>query len=271
VSFTALVTFLGEFRVADIDAHLIEAFKESRIVDCGVKDITLRHDLHALSLFFQFAEKRGWSAGNPVRKVQIPSDRDAVRMTVLTVEQEKAYFAEAEKIVDKAGRKNLYEIGRLMINQGLRPEEVMCARKEQFHADAGTFTVIAGKTKAAQRTIDLTEESLQIIKARIDSPGPWLFPSERYVGQAITKLNNSHDRACRNAKTSFVLYDLRHTFGTRMATEVKVDPFTLASIMGHANLRTIMRYVHPQQDERRRAMQRYESAIRRKRLRKVIG
>jgi hypothetical protein len=50
VSFTALVTFLGDFPLGDIDAGLIEAFKESRIVDCGVRDITIRHDLHALSL-----------------------------------------------------------------------------------------------------------------------------------------------------------------------------------------------------------------------------
>ena len=44
-----------------------------------------------------------------------------------------------------------------------------------------------------------------------------------------------------------MLYDLRRTFGTRQATELKTDPFTLAAMMGHSNLRTIMRYVHPDQ------------------------
>lgn len=207
VSFTALVTFLGDFPLGDIDAGLIEAFKESRVVDCGVRDITIRHDLHALSLFFQFAERKGWLKGNPVRQVKIPSDRDAIRMTVLTDEQERAYFAEAQKVVDKAGRRNLYDIARLMINQGFRPEEITRARKEQFNEKARTFTVVAGKTKAAGRTVDLTEESFQILKPRNETSGPWLFPSERYAGQPITKLNNSHDRACRGAHVSFVLYD----------------------------------------------------------------
>jgi hypothetical protein len=41
--------------------------------------------------------------------------------------------------------------------------------------------------------------------------------------------------------------------------------------MGHANLRTIMRYVHPQQEEKKRAMEAYEAAMKRKQLRKVIG
>lgn len=46
-----------------------------------------------------------------------------------------------------------------------------------------------------------------------------------------------------------------------MATDAKTDPFTLAAIMGHANLRTIMRYVHPQQAEEEAAMEAYEAAM----------
>jgi integrase len=93
-------------------------------------------------------------------------------------------------------------------------------------------------------------------------PGPWLFPSDRYSGRHITKLNGSHDRVCREAGLSFCLYDWRHAFGTRMGTELKMDPFTLARIMGHANLRTIMRYVHPSDQQQKEAMTRYEAAIR---------
>jgi integrase len=271
VSFTALVAFFGNLHVGKIDDSAIEAFKESRIVDCGVKDITLRHDLHALSLFFQYSEKKRWSKGNPVRQVAMPSDRDAVRMTVIPHEQEKAYFAEAMKHVDKAGRPNLYDVGRLMINQGLRPEEIMHAKKSNFDEKAHTLTITAGKTRAAQRVIDLMDESFAILKARMLTGGPWLFPSERYVGNPITKLQGSHDKACRDSGVSFVPYDLRHTFGTRMATEHKTDPFTLASIMGHSNLRTIMRYVHPQQQERKRAIERYEAAQRRRKLKVVAS
>jgi integrase len=110
---------------------------------------------------------------------------------------------------------------------------------------------------------------MEILSAQLKSEGPWLFPSERYAGNHITKLNNSHDRACRDAGVSFVIYDLRHTFGTRQATELnKTDPFTLAAIMGHANLRTIMRHVHPDQQQQKQAMKRYADAMRR---RKILG
>jgi hypothetical protein len=54
-----------------------------------------------------------------------------------------------------------------------------------------------------------------------------------------------------------------------MATEHGVDPFTLARIMGHANLRTIMRYVHPTQSQTRTAMDKYQSAMNRGRMKVV--
>ena len=45
----------------------------------------------------------------------------------------------------------------------------------------------------------------------------------------------------------------------------------LARIMGHANLRTIMRYVHPGAEQQKLAMERYEAAQKRRKLRVVAG
>ena len=70
-------------------------------------------------------------------------------------------------------------------------------------------------------------------------------------------------------QVSFVPYDLRHTFGSRQATEVKTDPFTLAAIMGHSNLRTIMKYVHPDTSAQKAAMERYAESMRRHRFTRI--
>jgi integrase len=268
-SFASLLAYFGVKPLLDIGAAEIEGYKTHRIRINSVKDVTLRHDLHALSLFFQYAEKMRWRKGNPVREVTMPSDADAIRMHVLTAEEEEKYFAAAFNVVDRAGRRNLYDVGQVMIAQGCRPEDVMSSRKEHFNAPAGTLQVHS-KSKAGKRTLYLTPACVEILIARMQTPGPWLFPSERYQGNHITKLTNSHDRACRVAGVSFVLYDLRHTFGTRQATELKTDPFTLAAIMGHANLRTIMKYVHPEQSAQKEAMERYAAAMQRRKL-KVVG
>ena len=288
VSFASLVAFLGDMSVVGIGAREVEAYKEHRVRVNGVEDVTLRHDLHALSLFFQYAERMRWRDGNPVREVTMPSDANAVRIHPLTRNEEERYFKAAFNVVDRAGHRNLYDVGRTMINQGCRPEDAMSSRKADLDLEAGTLQV-QSKTPAGNRTLFLTPESLEILSTRLASQGPWLFPSERYPVNHITKLNNSHDRACREATVawreelekaglaaeakeaniSFVLYDLRHTFGTRQATEEKTDPFTLAKIMGHANLRTIMKYVHPDEGAQREAMKRYAEAIQRKKIRRV--
>ncbi len=171
--------------------------------------------------------------------------------------------------MDRKGRHNLYDVAKIILNQGCRPEEVMSARKCDLDIRGSKLLIPDGKSRAARRTQHLTPESLEILEPRSNTEGPWLYPSERYPGNHITKLNYSHDRACLEAGLSFVLYGLRHTFGTRQATELKTDPFTLAALMGHSNLRTIMRYVHPDQTAQKEAMEQYANASQRRKLKRV--
>jgi integrase len=248
----------------------IERYKTFRIQEHGIRDVTLRHDLHALSLFFQYAMKMGWAQTNPVKQVTIPSDQDAIRIHVITPEEQAAYFERAITVKDRSGLRNLYDVATVMLNQGCRPEEVMASRKEYLNQSERSLFIAGGKTRAARRTLELTEDSFQILLARMQTPGPWLFPSDRRPGQHITKLQYSQDKVCLDAGVSFVLYDFRHTFGTIQGSVLKQDPFTLAALMGHSNLRTIMRYVHPQQEEKLKAMQGYEAVLQRRKLR-VVG
>jgi len=57
----------------------------------------VRHDLHALSTFFGYAIKQHWARENPLRRVEIPSDADAVRIHIVSLSEEKLYFARAAK------------------------------------------------------------------------------------------------------------------------------------------------------------------------------
>jgi integrase len=87
---------------------------------------------------------------------------------------------------------------------------------------------------------------------------PWVFPSNRKRGHPITKLNGSHDKICDKIGIQFVLYDLRHTFATRMI-EAGVSEFALAAILGHSSTRVLYRYVHPTQAYQNAAMAVYDA------------
>ena len=153
VSLASALHFFQSEPVSMIDEGRIEAYKTWRLNEHRVRDVTVRHDLHALSVFFNYAIKQRWSRENPVRRVEIPSDIEAVRIHVLSVDEERHYFLLASK------HRDLYDLGRLMINQGMRPEEVMALGKFDTNLDRCQLHTRTGKSAAARRTLDLTPES----------------------------------------------------------------------------------------------------------------
>jgi len=54
-----------------------------------VKEITVRHDLHALSKFFGYAIGHNWAKRNPVKGIEIPSDADSVRMYIFSTTRKR--------------------------------------------------------------------------------------------------------------------------------------------------------------------------------------
>lgn len=268
VSFQSAIEFFADTPVSAIDAAAVEAYKEHRMLVHGVRDITVRHDLHALSVFFRkFACRRGLTKLNPIGRrmdgvssVSIPSDRDAFRDHVITPEEEQKYFAAAATLHAvhvksvKEAQPNMADLARLMLEQGARPEELLSARVRSFDPIAQTLRIEGGKTRAARRTLYLTPASVEILARRAARSSEWFFPSERHPGHHLGNLNTTHDRICREAGVSFVVYDWRHTFATRKI-EQNVPVAVVAAILGHSSLRTIHRYVHPSAEAQREAMQ----------------
>jgi integrase len=244
--------------VGTISAGSVEDYKAWRRTKHGVKEVTLRHDLHSLSKFFRYAIKHAWARVNPVKEVAIPSDKDAARMHILTDAEEKAYFDEARRTGNgkawRAGDGCLYDVARIILLQGCRPEEVLRLRIEDIDVENGRMKIVKGKSRAARRTLKLTPETRHILGERIsraDGSG-WVFPGKK-PGTNCTKLNGPHDRVCKRTGLSFVIYDLKHTFATRVA-EGGMPIATLAAILGHADLRSVMKYVHVRQEAMDKAM-----------------
>jgi integrase len=176
-----------------MDEAQVEEYKTWRVREHEVRDITVRHDLHALSTFFGYAIRQRWTRENPISNVDIPSDADAVRMHILTQAEERTYFQRAAKIPD------LHDVGRLMLNQGMRPEEVTSLAKADVDLDRGEIHVPRGKSAASKRTLNMTSESKLILGRRMAGTSRWLFPSKRKPGQHIGRLNSAHDRLVKKA------------------------------------------------------------------------
>lgn len=251
VSFVALISFFARRSLSALTLRDIESFKSHR--RRAVKPVTIRHDLHALSGLYQFAIRQGWPgiADNLVRQITVPSDRDAVRIRVLSELEERDYLGAAES------HTALHGVARLMLGTGMRPGEVLALRVGDFDRGKRRVSIRVGKTPAAKRSIRMPAEVGELALKLADGrkPREWLFPGS-HPDRPLTKLNGVHERVCRRAGVWLVLYDLRHTFASRAAAR-GMPLTTLAAILGHNGLRCVTRYIHPHQQEMDEAMDRW--------------
>jgi integrase len=279
-SFVSLSQFFCNAPVSAILRGHVNDYKAWRRKEHNVREITIRHDLHALSKAYGYFIDHNWARENPVRGVEIPSDKDAVRIYVLTHAEEMLYFETARRFPA------LYDLGRLMVNLGCRPEEILDLQTTDIDLERSRLTIRKGKSKAAQRSLRLTAESREICARRVrEAMSQWLFPG-KLPGTRLTKLNGRHEDvlnalakcecshlnqqhvkgkcACgctrfkEVSRLAFVIYDFRHTFATR-AAESGMPVATLAAILGHCDLRSVMKYVHVRQEAQDREMERFEA------------
>jgi len=88
-----------------------------------------------------------------------------------------------------------------------------------------------------------------------DDDGPsegWIFADADTKSGHIepSTLKKAHAKALRESKVrAFVLYHLRHTSLTRLACECR-EPWTVARIAGHGNIKIGQTYVHSHRMER---------------------
>jgi integrase len=270
VSAVALSRYFDRFDSLDkITPDVVEKFKGSRQnqyttvrakqirkrTGQKVKPATVNRELACLRAMFNHAIKAGLSRSlaNPVSQVKaLPEDNEQTR--VLNFEEEKKYLAAATPL--------LRDIATMMLQTGMRPEEVYRIQPKNVHLKGGYLVNPFGKTKAAKRRVTLTAVAREVLGRRLAaSDGAYLFPHDTDSSRPTPKVNNAHDRAVRDSKVApFRLYDLRHTWATR-ASESGIDLVTLAAMLGHSKINMVLRYAHPTARHQTQAMQRMEAWV----------
>ena len=153
----------------------------------------------------------------------------------------------------------LRDVTTLLVETGMRPEE--CFRLRWEYVRDGAIHVPFGKTENARRSIPLPQKAAAILEMRATvKDSPWVFPAPtKSAHMEKSTIRRRHRQACTIAEIEpFPLYTFRHTCLTRWAKEM--DPYTLAYLAGHSDFSTTKRYVHPEAETVRAAMDRAGSA-----------
>ena len=244
-----LIGFFGKLTLDAINSGHVERFKLFR---CGeISPAGTNRDLAALRLMFNFANRLGLVSRNPVKGVKfLPEGPGATR--VISHDEERRYKAAANPL--------LRDVATLIVETGMRPEEVFTIRPENVHLEKRYLFVPTGKTRFARRNIPLTESAITVLKRRLrKARGAYLFWHKSDVNRPLTTVQKAHENATKEAKIKepFRLYDFRHTFGSRSAM-AGVDLATLKELMGHSHISITMRYVHPTPKHKREAVDKLE-------------
>lgn len=259
----ALLRFFRGQWLDDLTQAMVEDFKSARLrekrgnaKDGGtVAGATVNRALTTLKLLYNYAQRCGHVVRNPTDHVAFLPETSG-RLRVVSFDEELVYMLKASQ--------PLKDISQVILDTGLRPEEAFRIRIEDLDFARRTIFNPFGKTRAARRSVTMTEAVEAILKVRINTAekrgSPFVFSSPSDPMRPIGSVRKAHNAAVENAdiKEHFRLYDLRHTFATRAAAS-GVDLPTLASMLGHTKIQMTMRYVHPAEEQRRAAAGKLEA------------
>lgn len=134
----------------------------------------------------------------------------------------------------------------IMLDCGMRPDEVLRMRWENVLWSEGMIFVPKGKTAASRRNVPLANRTRELLRAREQgTQSPWVFPGKSANGRRTTIAKKFEEaREAVGIRTSVVLYCARHEFATTYL-EHGGDLATLKKIMGHTSITTTEKYLHP--------------------------
>ena len=147
---------------------------------------------------------------------------------------------------------------------GVGPERIRAGKCIRYTREAlnefmrdNALHIPFGKTANARRSIPLPNRVTAILNMRKSvADSEWVFPAptrSRHIEQST--LAKRHRSACDLAGVGRLpFYTFRHTCLTRWSSHM--DPYTLAYFAGHSDFGTTRRYVHPNMDTGRAAMER---------------
>jgi len=259
---------LAAARLDCITTETIAAFVAMRQA-AGVQISSVNRELQALRRMFHLAEEWGKVEKALPTVRMVPGENHRER--VLTIEEEALYFAGArsEAMNQHMDPSLLSDVASILLDCALRPEECFRLRPEQVRD--GMIEIQYGKTDNARRRIPITPRVQAILDIRLSRAmgGSWVFPAPTKNGHMEpSTLKKQHAKAIEEAAAilrkqtgqdddafqGFELYTLRHTCLTRWAPHM--DPWSLAYLAGHRDMNITKRYVHPQQQTIRAAMER---------------
>ena len=233
------VSKFGSKNLTHITPGDIDDYKQMRLEE--VKPGTVKRELEVIRRLFNLAKRDKKHFGdNPVTESGMVRVENQV-MRILSYEEE-------EKLL-KHSPAHLKPIIMTALNTGMRKGELLTLTWDAVDFHNNTITIHAQHSKSRKTKKIPINSPLRkaLLEQKLVTQGSgyvFLTPNGGpYKHQNCLK--RAFHTACKNAGTKGLrFHDLRHTAATRMV-ESGANIVAVSRILGHADLKTTMRYVHP--------------------------
>jgi integrase len=241
-------TAVSKMRVDTITDDDIERLRfegSSSTANCALR--TLRRMLH---------KSVEWKLIRKVPKIRLMKEYG--RSLRLDDDAERKLFVGAEKCGWDALTLQLFkDIIVLVRDTGTRNErELYRLRIEHINWDTKVIYVPESKTLAGRREVPMSDRVTAVLARRCGANQEgFVFPSKRSSSGHLTTIARRFREARGNAGLSknLVLYCARHDFGSRVLARTG-NLAAVMKTMGHKDVKTAMRYQHPELEPVRAAL-----------------
>ncbi|MCX5687367.1 MAG: site-specific integrase [Candidatus Omnitrophica bacterium] len=236
-----LIKYFGNKTLNKIIPNEIENYMYDRLK--YVKKSTVNRETIVLRHMLNEAVKLGKMMRSPMINIkQFKIEERAIR--VISKDEE-------EKLLN-ASCNHLKSIIIAALNTGMRLGEILNLKWENVDLEKEIITLT--KTKSGKiRTIPINNKLKEVLKCAINVNSEYVFCDD--CGKPIESIKTAFNNALRRSginKCRF--HDTRATFTTRLI-ENNVNLVTVQNLLGHADIKTTMKYANPNSEYNRQAVE----------------
>jgi len=236
-----LCKLFGPKKLSEITIQDLEEFKQVRLKE--VSSATVNRSLSVLRHLFNLAKRWNKFYGdNPVSIVGMLEEHNQVQR-VLTLDEEHRLLTESISY--------LGPVIFTALNTGMRRGEILSLKWSDVDLDTNLITVnqTNSKSKKERRVPVNSPMRTMLLELKLKSlNSEYVFLDNEDA--AIKTIRSAYETACKRAGLQELrFHDLRHTAATRMV-ETGANIVAISKILGHSDIKTTMRYAHPEESLR---------------------
>jgi len=230
----------GKKKLSQITPRDIDEYKLARLKN--LKPASVNRELACLSHLFNLAKRRKRFFGeNPVSISKLLPENNQI---------ERILTSHEEEILLKNSSNELKAILICALQTAMRKNEIITLTWDNVDMNNNIITIDHTNTKSKKtRKIPINSRLRKVLleqKLKVGSSNYVFLSSKGTPYKRHDSLNQAFTGACKRAGIiNLRFHDLRHTSATRMI-ETGASIVAVSRILGHADLKTTMRYAHPE-------------------------